>query len=124
MRVDLSKRVSFVPCAVSSDELLEMTKVVGPCVRVDVLFIDKQCEPRHVFGVDNMMAHTFDFSREAWVLMDVILSEDSIRVVDLHLGDVRSNFLALSTTFVLQFNDRHLSFGHLHYFSKVCAIWE
>ena len=93
-------------------------------VRVSIVAIDKQLELGHSFDVGWLLAHTSDFSREAWVLKHVILSEDSMRVVDLHLGDFRSNFLALFATFVLHFNDRHLSFSHVHDLGKSCAIWE
>ena len=112
-----------VPRADTTNELLEMTKVVGISVRVDVFAIDKQCELGLIFGYDRM-AHTSDFSREAWVLMDIELSEDGMRVVDLHLGDVRTNSFTLFATFVPHFNDRHLSLSHVHDLGKGCAIWE
>jgi hypothetical protein len=113
-----------VPRADTTNELLEMTKVVGISVRVDVFVIDKQCELGLIFGDYALMAHTSDFSCEAWVLIDIELCEDGMRVVDLHLGDVRTNSFTRFATFVPHFNDRHPSLSHVHDLCKGCTIWE
>ena len=123
MRVDLSKSVSFVLGTHTSNDVLEETKVFVDRKLVASSVIDKQFERGLFVFANGTSTQMSDFSRKAWVLVDVKLSEDGVGVVFLHLLDAGDNALALFTALVLQLNDRHLSFRHLHDFSKGCTIW-